>query len=297
MFCVGRRGPGFGRTWLVQISAAFTNRLAPAGLGGMQTNVRYLEGAGATRQAAMASVALGSIAGLMVHVLGLALILPLLGAGKAHLRLSGPDLPDSWPFLVGAVGLLAVAGVVRWRVRLGRHLRPSMQAAQTAVAGVVTRPRRALLLFGGSAGVTAAYALALVTAGRAVSLGLPPTTVVAVYLAGSAVAAAAPTPGGLGAMEVALVAGLTSAGAATTPAVATVLAYRLITYWLPLVPGMAIFFAFRGNKVQQAFAVQTPRPYDAPAIGGGATVARSAAGDRRELRGRGRPRGSCPGRG
>ena len=43
-------------------------------------------------------------------------------------------------------------------------------------------------------------------------------------------------------MEVALSAGLTTVGVASAPAVAAVLIYRLLTFWLPLVPG---FIAFR----------------------------------------------------
>ena len=59
----------------------------------------------------------------------------------------------------------------------------------------------------------------------------------AVYLGAAALAAAAPTPGGLGAIEAALIAGLIGVGLAAGPAVSAVLLYRLATYWLPIVPG------------------------------------------------------------
>jgi uncharacterized protein (TIRG00374 family) len=62
------------------------------------------------------------------------------------------------------------------------------------------------------------------------------------YLGGSAVGAASPTPGGLGAVEAALVAGLTALGAPAGPAIAAVLMFRLATFWLPIAPG---WFAFR----------------------------------------------------
>ena len=63
----------------------------------------------------------------------------------------------------------------------------------------------------------------------------------AVYLGSSIVASAAPTPGGLGAMEAALVAGLTGVGMEGGIAVAAVLSYRLATYWLPILPGWVAF--------------------------------------------------------
>ena len=59
----------------------------------------------------------------------------------------------------------------------------------------------------------------------------------AVYMASSLIAAASPTPGGLGAIEALLVAGLTGVGISPGPAWSAVLTYRLATYWLPVVPG------------------------------------------------------------
>ena len=58
-----------------------------------------------------------------------------------------------------------------------------------------------------------------------------------VYLGGTTVAALAPTPGGLGATEAALVAGLTATGTPTDLAVAGVLVFRTFTYWGELFAG------------------------------------------------------------
>jgi undecaprenyl-diphosphatase len=71
--------------------------------------------------------------------------------------------------------------------------------------------------------------------------GLPFATVGAVFLVGSAVAQAAPTPGGLGAMEAALIGGLVAAGLDNTVAVPAVFLYRLFTFWVPILPGWLSF--------------------------------------------------------
>ena len=63
-----------------------------------------------------------------------------------------------------------------------------------------------------------------------------------VYLAGSTLGQAAPTPGGLGVVEAAIAAGLTAAGLNPAVAVSATLLFRLVTFWLPTVPG---WFAFR----------------------------------------------------
>jgi uncharacterized protein (TIRG00374 family) len=51
------------------------------------------------------------------------------------------------------------------------------------------------------------------------------------------VAAVAPTPGGVGAIESALSWALINVGMPPGPAVSAVILYRLATYWLPILPG------------------------------------------------------------
>jgi undecaprenyl-diphosphatase len=230
-----------GRTWAVQLAVAFTNRLAPAGIAGMATNVRYLEATGTPRSAAIAAVTLDAAAGFVVHVVGIAAIVPLLRSGGARLHFSGPDLPDRWPFLLAAIATLVGAGVLRWGRTVRRHLAPHVRTAAGALANTMRQPSSAAALFLGSAGVTTGYALALAATCQAFGLRLGVTTIVAVYLAGAAIGSVAPVPGGLGALEAALAAGLVAAGAPTGPAIAAVLTYRLITYWLPALPGLVSY--------------------------------------------------------
>jgi undecaprenyl-diphosphatase len=58
---------------------------------------------------------------------------------------------------------------------------------------------------------------------------------------GAAVASVAPTPGGLGALEAALISGLVAAGLDSSVAVPAVFLFRLATYWLPILPGWICF--------------------------------------------------------
>ncbi|MBK5265936.1 MAG: flippase-like domain-containing protein [Acidimicrobiia bacterium] len=58
-----------------------------------------------------------------------------------------------------------------------------------------------------------------------------------VYMVSATVASISPTPGGLGAMEAALVAGITRLGVPAGEAVAAVLSFRVATFWLPLPVG------------------------------------------------------------
>ena len=81
-------------------------------------------------------------------------------------------------------------------------------------------------LFGGCVTITMGYILALAVAVSAFGAGPAFTSIALVYLVGSVVSSVAPTPGGIGAVEATLIAGLTSAGLASTTAVAAVIPIR-----------------------------------------------------------------------
>jgi uncharacterized membrane protein YbhN (UPF0104 family) len=230
-------------TTLVQVASSFVNRLTPASLGGIGLNVRYLQRIGLERSAAVAAVAVDTAAGVLVHLAGLLVAVALVG----HAGVGTAHIPEGWPVLVAVAAVLAAGGLLLWSP-LGRRrlVVPALRAGRE-LAGVLRRPGKAAQLLGGSVGVTLAYALTLACCLAAFGAQLPLVSTVAVYLVGAAVASASPTPGGLGALEAALVAGLTAVGAQTGPAVAAVLAFRLLTYWLPVLPGWLAFRALRAD--------------------------------------------------
>jgi undecaprenyl-diphosphatase len=222
---------------LAQLAAAFTNRIVPAGVGAVATNVRFLERNGATRSGALVSIALQRAAKWAVNLLLLLGIAPFLGRLTVSV-----EVPDNWVTLVGVLAAITVVGVAIWFRRAPRALRAWSHDVRVGVACLARSRWRLTLLLGGAAGGMLAYLVSLVASLRAFGATPPLLEVVAVFLAGSAVASVSPTPGGVGPFEGTLVAGLTKLGTPAAPAVAGVLAYRLITYWLPVIPGM---FAFR----------------------------------------------------
>jgi undecaprenyl-diphosphatase len=102
-------------------------------------------------------------------------------------------------------------------------------------------PTKLAELFGGSAGVTLGYILALQASVMAFGSRPSIITVALVYLIGSVISSAAPTPGGIGAVEAALIAGFTAAGMKADVALASVMLFRVTTFWLPLIPGWIAF--------------------------------------------------------
>ena len=83
----------------------------------------------------------------------------------------------------------------------------------------------------------AADCAALAFSIRAVGLPVPWDTLLLVYGAGAAVGSTGITPGGFTLVELALTAALTATGLHRSPALAAVLVYRLVNFWLVLVAG------------------------------------------------------------
>lgn len=99
-------------------------------------------------------------------------------------------------------------------------------------------------MVGGQLGVNLAYIAALGCALQAFGQNVSPLPLAAAYLA-----AAGPTPAGLGVVEASLVAGLAVVGVPAAPAVAGILAFRLVTFWLPAGIGFVCFRSLKRNDI------------------------------------------------
>jgi len=104
---------------------------------------------------------------------------------------------------------------------------------------VAQDPRKLIEGVGGALLLSLAYIACLATCVAAFGGSVPIANIGVVYLTGSALGSIIPTPGGLGAVEAALTAGLTAAGVPGGVAAGAVLLFRLLTFWLPVPLGWA----------------------------------------------------------
>jgi uncharacterized membrane protein YbhN (UPF0104 family) len=227
----------FWPTVLAQAASSFVNRVSYANVGGMALNARYLQKSGVDTSAGVAAVGVNSLAGTVVHLILIVVFFTWSGSGLGTVF----KLPSSSKLLAILAVIMAVVGLVV-ATRPGRRfasgkLVPGVRSAAASLRRVAQSPGKMAMLFGGSALITLAYIGALAASVQAFGGGPGIVVIGAVYLGAAAVAAVAPTPGGLGALEAAMVAGLTGVGMAAGPAVSAVLLSRLATYWLPIAPG------------------------------------------------------------
>ncbi|MEZ5121167.1 MAG: YbhN family protein [Solirubrobacterales bacterium] len=87
--------------------------------------------------------------------------------------------------------------------------------------------------------------LALVCCLAAVGAHPDPSLVLLAYVAGALLAQIPVTPGGLGFAEAGLTGMLVAAGVGSQPALVSTLAYRLVSFWLPLPLGGVAYLLFR----------------------------------------------------
>jgi undecaprenyl-diphosphatase len=232
----------------MQVASAFVGRIAPANTGTLAVGIRFLQRAGVDTAAAGAAVGLNALVGLIVH-------LSLMAAFIAWAGTRGPgfSLPDTNIWLVviaigGAASGLVVGLVPALRRRVLPPLLGYLRTAGTSLADVVTDPLRVLALLGGALGITFAFILTLMASVTAFGSGVSFPEIGAAYLIAAAIGSATPTPGGLGAVEAALVAALSGYGMADSAAVSSVLTFRLATYWVPMIPGWIMFQQMQRNE-------------------------------------------------
>jgi len=227
----------FVRTLLVQLAGSFITLVTPAAVGGAALNVRYLQRRKITGPVAVASVGVSQVIAFVLHILLLVVFAAVAGTGA-----KSPIKPPTWAYFVVA-GLVVLAGVVL-AVPAGRRLvrarlSPTFGQVLPRLLEVAQHPRKLAEGIGGALLLSFAYILCLAACVAAFGTSVPFAKIGFVYLTGSAIGSIIPTPGGLGAVEAALTAGLTAAGVPGAVAVSAVLLFRLLTFWLPVPFGWA----------------------------------------------------------
>jgi len=223
------------RTMLVQVACSFVGFIAPPSVGGVALNIRYLRHARLSATAAATSVAMSQVTNAVVHAVLLVVLVAATGSSAKH------NLPvPGWAFAaVGAMAalIMLILALPRPRRWLLARLVPRLREAIPRLIRMLISPAKLIEATTGTLLLNVCYVAALSFSVHAFGGGISIAGVAVVYLAGAAVASVAPTPGGLGAVEIALSTGLAAAGMPSAAAVSAVLLFRLATFWLPVPVG------------------------------------------------------------
>jgi uncharacterized membrane protein YbhN (UPF0104 family) len=233
-----------GRLLAAQFAASAANHVLPAGVGGNAVNLRFLVRRGLSPTRSVAALAVRACAAVIGRIVLLLVVLASF-PGALHIRRvtsGGASVPDH-PLLICAVVAACLTGgfvLTRCARRLRDRLRAFLSSVAADVRTLHCSRARIAALWGGSLAFPAMHAAVLVSVVRAVHAPVPVSGVVVAYLCASTATGWLPTPAGLGSLDAALALALVTAGASAVAATSAVLGYRLVTAWLPLIPGVVV---------------------------------------------------------
>lgn len=231
----------FLRTVLAQVAGSFVKLVAPAAVGGVALNARFLQRAGVRPGLAVASVGASQLFGLASHIVLLLSFGYLTGTEKT------PEMTPSRAVIAGlltvAVLVLVVTAVPFLRKFVVTRVRALFAGVVPRMLDVLQRPQKLLTGIGGMLLLTGCFVMCLDASIRAFGGGetISYASIAVVFLAGNALGSAAPTPGGMGAVDATLTLGLVAAGLDKQLALSAVLLFRTMTFWLPVLPGWISF--------------------------------------------------------
>lgn len=227
--------------WLsTQFASEFVRLVAPAAVGSAGTNARVIQKAGVPASLALATVGVATVVTFITTVVAFVAV-TLVSSADIGLRFQAPST-QVWVIIGVLVAVIVIAFVVppTRRMIIGR-IKPTWADFGPRFLEVVRDPRRLAISVAGTLIMSLSYAVTLYASVRAYGEDVPIAAAVAVYLGAGLLGTVAPTPGGIGAVEAALVAGLSAVGVTSGTALMAALLYRLVTFWLPAVPGWIAF--------------------------------------------------------
>lgn len=235
---------------IMQVANTFAATTTPAGVGGLALSTRFLQKGGLGALRATTAVALQQSVQVITHV---TLLIVFSAAAGASADLSRFVPSTTVLYLIGGAALGAVGislFVPKLRRWLATAVRPRLQEVIDDLVELAREPRRLAVIVLGCAATTLGAALALWASIEAFGGDTSFVTVTIVTMVGGTLASAAPTPGGVGAVEAALIGGLAAFGVPAAVAVPSVLLYRILTCWLPVFIGWPIMrWLTRSNMI------------------------------------------------
>jgi len=226
---------------VLQSAIKFINLTVPSSAGRVATNLRCLQRMGAPRAEALAGGALDDVSNKVVQATLFALTLPFVGAqiDTSQFKSAGPDRR-----LLAAIGVaLIVSGVVVLALpKVRARVLPEIRDGLRGLCNVARVRRKRIEVFGGSAAAELLSALALGATCLAYGVHLNVAQLIFIVTSASVLSGLVPVPGGIGAAEAVLSAGLIAMGVDKSTAFAVAITQRLCTFYLPPIWG---YFSLR----------------------------------------------------
>lgn len=233
----------FYLTVKVETAALFVSRLLPQSVGTISLNAYYLMKA---RHSAGQTAAILTVDGISSGIAYSTLMIVALLVSPISLKSLEGDVNISVNLLFFAVILLLGAIYIAYRsVSFRQRLITVYKDLKNDFTIYKRKPASvgAAVMFNGLGSLTSVFALYASAAALGVDLSFSSALLAITF--GNVAATLIPTPGGIGAVEAGIYSGLVLTGVNGPEATLITLIYRLITYWIPFIPGYIAFWNLR----------------------------------------------------
>ena len=223
---------------VLQSAMKFINLTVPSSAGRIGMNIRFLQRNGVSTSHAVAAGAADDASETIVQIALFLLAIPFVRVEVDTGQFGGGG-PDTR--LLVAIGVvLLVSAVLIWRVpKLRDKVLPPIRSALSSLWAVIRDRRKRLELFGGTVIAEMLYVLALGATCLAYGINLNLAQLIFINMSAAVLSSLVPVPGGIGAAEAALAAGLIAMGVDESVAFTIAITQRLWTFYLPPIWGYA----------------------------------------------------------
>ena len=231
---------------VLQSAIKFVNLTVPSSAGRIGMNLRFLRRQGVPSGQAVAAGAIDDVSETVVQATLFLVCLSFVNVDLDTSQFSGAG-PDRRLLIGIGVALLVSAVVVLAAPKVRNKVLPGVRSALSGLWSVARVRRKRVELFGGNVMSELFYALALGAVCLAYGVHLNLAELIFINTSASVLASFIPVPGGIGAAEATLSAGLIAVGVDKSTAFAIAITLRLCTFYLPPIWG---YFSLRwlGNK-------------------------------------------------
>jgi uncharacterized protein (TIRG00374 family) len=236
----------FWLTFYIQLAASFVNKLIPSGVGAIGVNIVYLKKIGISGANAASIMTMNS----SVAFLGYMILTLVVVVNNTHIidkYITNVHLPIIMYFVIFGVIVIFSAVLIKWKSMRQKITKFLIETWQELLEYRKTPVRLTISLLLAMA-ITIFFCSALYFCVRSLDLNASFAQIFIVYTIGLIFGAALPTPGGLGGVDAGLFAGLLGLGFDSGQAFSAVILFRLITFWLPILPGYVCFWQLQKKK-------------------------------------------------
>lgn len=233
----------FLKSIAVQYASGFTNRLLPSGAGALATVTSFLSKSGLSIPEGLSLALINNILGFVAFVI---VMVFLKAYNIDNIKTLLPQPSNIIIVLIAVIAIILVS-VVMANKRIRNRIAIITNDALHALKQIFYNPLSTVMAILANCGITVLHIICLMLCVIGVGYHLPLEIIALIFTMGIAAIAVSPTPNGLGLSELVLSSALQTFGLPPEQALVAALSYRLVTFWIPILPGY-LFYRYSRSK-------------------------------------------------